>query len=161
MHLIPTARKEKLPKGFSYPLRAEGISGVFDGIPHLENATIWFDWRDEYWASSWRKKIKNRGSVKLLELGVSPLSGQPLLRLYSVPSEYSSVARDHLLAELPRVRQQLLAGGHAAKTGRITVTLNLSEAGAAANPQSRANRRQPVRSATKRRSSTTASNCSP
>src|SRR5713101_8233115 len=74
--------------------------------------------------------------------------GEPVLRLYSVPSEYSSVAREHLLAELARVRRKLLAGGHAAKTGRITVTLSLSEAGATANPQGRASRRQPIRSRT-------------
>ena len=148
MRLIPTVRKEKLPEGFSYPLGAEVISEVFDTVPHLENATIWFHWRDEYWASSWRKKIESRGSVKLLEFDASPLSGKPVLRLYSVPSDYSSVAREYLLAELPRIRRKLLAGGHAAKTGRITVALKLSEVGAAANPQGRANRRQPVRSAT-------------
>ncbi len=161
MRLIPTVRKEKLPEGFSYPLGAEGISEAFDTVPHLENATIWFHWRDEYWASGWRKKIESRGSVKLLEFGASPLSGEPVLRLYSVPSEYSSVAREHLLAELARVRRKLLAGGHAAKTGRITVTLSLSEAGAAANPQGRASRRQPIRSATKQRSSVPGSRRSP
>lgn len=77
MRLIPTASKEKLPEGFSYPLGAEAISEVFDTVPHLENATIWFSWRDEYWASSWRKKIESRGSVTLLEVGASPLSGEP------------------------------------------------------------------------------------
>jgi hypothetical protein len=133
MHLIPTARKEKLPKGFSYPLGAKAISEGFDGIPCLAEATIWFDWRDEYWASHWRKKIKSRGSVKLLEVGASPLSGKPVLWVYSVPSECSSIAREHLLAELPRVRRQLLAGGRAAKSARIIVTLSLSEAEAAAN----------------------------
>jgi hypothetical protein len=110
MHLIPTARKEKLPKGFSYPLGAESISEAFEGVPHLQNATIWFDWRDEYWASRWRKKIKSHGSVKLLDVGASALSGEPVLRLYSVPSEYSLLAREHLLTELPRVRLKLLAG---------------------------------------------------
>ena len=87
MRLIPTARKEKLPKGFSYPIGAEGISEALNAVPHLENATIWFDWRDEYWASSWRKKLESRGSVKLLEVGVSPLSREPVLHVYSVPSE--------------------------------------------------------------------------
>ena len=133
MHLITTARKEKLPKGFSYPCGAEVISEAFDGIPCLAEATIWFDWRDEYWASRWRKKIASRGSVKLLEVGASPLSGEPVFRVYSVPSECSSIAREHLLAELPRVRRQLLAGGLAAKSARIIVALNLSDAEAAAN----------------------------
>jgi hypothetical protein len=133
MHLIPTSRKEKLPKGFSYPVGAESISEAFDGVPHLEKATIWFGWRDEYWASDWRKKIESRGSVKLLEVGASPLSGEPVVYVYSVPSEYSVVARQHLLAELPRVRRQLFAAGQLSKTGRTSVTLNLSGVEAAAN----------------------------
>jgi len=161
MNLIPTARKEKLPKGFSYPLGAEVISEAFEAVPHLEHATISFDWRDEYWASSWRKKIKNRGSVKLLEVGASRLSGDPVLRLYSVPSEYSLVAREHLLAELPRVRRRLLAGASARRVARITVTLNLLETTAAANPQGRAKQRQQVRSRAKRAPAAAASARSP
>jgi hypothetical protein len=161
MRLIPTARKEKLPEGFSYPLGAESISEALDTVPPLQNATIWFNWRDEYWASSWRKKMESLGSFKLLEVGASPLSGEPVLRVYSVPSEYSLVAREHLLAELPRVRRQLLAGGRVAREVPIRVTLNLSEAEAAANPQDRANRRRPVRSGTKRRSAAAASGRSP
>ena len=155
---MPTARKQKLPKGFSYPLGAAEISEVFDAVPHLRNASIWFDWRDEYWASSWRKKIETLGSVKLLEVGASPLSGEPVLHVYSVPSEYSLAAREHLLAELPRVRRKLLDRRHTANA-RMAVTLNLSEAGA--NPQGRANRRQPVRRATNRPSSAAASGRSP
>lgn len=161
MHLIPTTRKEKLPKGFSYPLGAEGISEAFDGVPHLEKATIWFDWRDEYWASSWRKKIESRGSVKLLEVGICPLSGEPVLHVYSVPSEYSSAAREHLLAELPRVREKLSSGSHPPKAGRIMVTLSLSEVKTAANPQGGANRRQPVRAPSTRTSVAAASSPSP
>jgi hypothetical protein len=137
MHLIPTARREKLPKGFSYPLGAEDISEAFADIPHLEHAALWFGWRDEYWCSSWRKKIESRGSVKLLEVGVSPLSGEPVLYVYSVPSEYSLVARGHLLAELPIVRRKLLTAGHAAKAVRIMVTLNLSGAKGKAIPRGR------------------------
>ena len=161
MYLIPTARKEKLPKGFSYPVVAEVISEALNGVPHLENATIWFDWRDEYWASSWRKKIESRGPVKLLEVGASPLSGDPVVHVYSVPSEYSMVAREHLLAELPRVRRRLLARGPAAKAAQMAVTLNLAQTHAAANPQGRANRRQPVRSRAKRTSTAAASGRSP
>ena len=161
MRLIPTARKEKLPKGFSYPLGAEAISEALDGVPHLAKAAIWFDWRDEYWASGWRKKIESRGSVNLLEIGASPLSGEPVVYVYSVPSEYSAVARDHLLAELARVRRQLFAAGQSSKTGGTCVTLNLSEVKAAANSQGGANRRQPARSVAKRAPRVVASGRSP
>src|SRR5581483_12282380 len=98
---------------------------AFDAIPYLANATIWFGWRDEYWASSWRKKIESRGVVKLFEVGLSPLSGEPVLYVYSVPSEYSLIAREHLLAELPGVRRELLAGGRVPKRVRWTIEMNL------------------------------------
>jgi hypothetical protein len=105
---------------------------------------------------------RNSRVVGLLRCWKSaPLSGEPVLRVYSVPSEYSLVAREHLLAELPRVRRQLLARVRAAKSTRITVTLNLSQSEAAANPQGRANLGQPVRSTTKRRSAAASSGRSP
>jgi len=132
MRLIPTARKEKLPKGFSYPLGAEAISAAFHGVAQLDNSKIQFEWRDEYWASKWRKKLKTLGDVNLLEVGHSPLSGERVLRVFSVPSEYSVAARDHLLAELPQVRRQLLAAGSSSNQSRIVVTLSLSEAKRAA-----------------------------
>lgn len=134
MRLIPTTRKEKLPKGFSYPLGAEAISAAFDGVPELTNATFWFKWRDEYWASEWRQKLKTHGDVKLLEVGHSPLSGERVLNVYSVPSEYAVVARDHLLAELPGVRRKLLDGGRSSKALRVVVILSLSEAEGSTRP---------------------------
>jgi hypothetical protein len=133
MRLIPTTRKEKLPKGFSYPLGAEAISAALDCVPQLGNATFWFKWRDEYWASEWRQKLKTLGDVKLLEVGHSPLSGERVLRVYSVPSDWSVVARDRLLAELPQVRRKLLAGGHTSRALRIVVALSLSKAEGSAN----------------------------
>ncbi len=102
MRPIPTIRKEKLPEGFSYPPGAEDISEAFDTVPHLENATIWFHWRDEYWASSWRKKIESHGSVKLLEFGSSPLSGEPVLRLTQCRL---SIHRSHVNTCWPSCRE--------------------------------------------------------
>lgn len=124
MHLIPTIRKEKLPKGFSYPLGAEAMSAAFDGVPQLASASLWFMWRDEYWASRWRQKLESHGEFMLLEVNHSPLSGERVLYVYSVPSDYSVVARERLSAEVPVVRQKLLAGSRA----RIVVTLSLSGA---------------------------------
>ena len=161
MRLIPTGTKERLPKGFSYPLGAEAISGALDGVPQLDNATFSFVWRDEYWASEWRQKLKARGDVKLLEVDHQPLSGERVLRVYSVPSAYSVVARDHLLAELPQVRRRLMAGGRSSRSLRIVVTLSLSKAEGPANPQGGANGRQPLRPGTNRASTAAASRRSP
>jgi len=128
MNMIPTARKGKLPKGFSYPLGARAISAALDDIPQRENATLWFSWRDEYWASRWRKKIEALGDVTLLEITDS-YSGQGRdLRVYAVPSQYSVVARTYLLAELKRVRRELLAARVASNHQGVSVKLSLSAA---------------------------------
>lgn len=140
MRIIPTAMKEKLPKGFSYPLGAKAISEGL-GLVVIDKATLWFCWRDEYWASSWRDKIDRLGTVTLLEVSTAPFSADPVLRVYAVPSEYSLIARDHLLAELARVQKELLLKAPAERLKPVTVKLSLLDAGAAnksvhANPDS-------------------------
>lgn len=141
MFLIPTARKEKLPKGFSYPLGAQAVCGALDGVPQLEGARLWFCWRDEYWASEWRAKLEALGDVTLLEVTDSYIGHGRDLRLYAVPSEYSVAAREQLIAELPRVRRALLAKGSASKYPRVSIALSLART---ANQPDRANRRQPI-----------------
>ena len=127
MALISTRRKEKLPKGFSYPLGAGKVSAALEGIPQFENAEIWFSWRDEFWASQWRKRIQERGVVTLLRASYWDYSGRWDFHLYSVPSEYNVFAREHLLGELPRVYREL-SGLAGEKRLAVVVTLNLSEA---------------------------------
>jgi hypothetical protein len=133
MRVIRTSRKERLPKGFTYPLGALVISAALDDVPQLETASFWFQWRDDYWASEWREKLAARGEIRLLEVGFSPLSGERVLCVYSVPSEYSVVAREHLITELPRVRQALLSSRCSSRSARLQVTLRLSVADHAAN----------------------------
>jgi hypothetical protein len=128
MTLIPTAAKDRLPKGFSYPLGAQAISVALEGIPVLGDARFWFSWRDEYWASEWREKIEALGQVTLLQVSDCFVSHGRDVRVYAVPSEYSASARERLTAELPRVRRALLAAGDSLGSSRVTVTLNLAEA---------------------------------
>ena len=125
---IPTAAKDRLPKGFSYPLGAQAISVALEGIDLLGDAKFWFSWRDEYWASEWRQKIKALGQVTLLEIADSYVSHGRDVRVYAVPSEYSVSARERLTAEFPMVRRALLAAGDSLGSSRVTVTLNLAEA---------------------------------
>lgn len=94
--LIQTASKEKLPKGFSYPLRAEALSAALEGAVQFDNAQFWFSWRDEYWASKWREKIDALGDVVLFEIHDSYFGSGKDIRLYAVPSEYSEGAREEL-----------------------------------------------------------------
>lgn len=125
--LIPTAAKERLPSGFSYPMGAQGLSTALQDIPLLETARIWFSWRDEYWASEWRQKIAAQGEVTLLEISDSYAGHGRDLRVYAVPSEYSMAARERLLSEFPRVRRSLMAAGDFLGSLRISVTLRLAD----------------------------------
>lgn len=126
--LIPTAAKERLPKGFSYPLGAQAISVALDSVPVLQDARLWFSWRDEYWASEWQQKIAALGEVILLEVADSCLGPGCAVRVYAVPSEYSLAARERLLAELPRVRRVLTDGGASGELPRVRITFDLGEA---------------------------------
>jgi hypothetical protein len=126
--MVPTARKEKLPKGFSYPLGAQAICEALEGIPQFGNAKFWFEWRDAYWASKWRKRLEARGSITLFDVAYADYLGYWAFRIYSVPSEYSVFARDHLRAELVQVRLQLLKAGIKSRRYRAAVKLSLSKA---------------------------------
>ena len=125
---IPTAAKERLPKGFTYPLGAQAISVALDSVPGLEDARLWFSWRDEYWASEWRQKIAALGEVILLEVADSCLGPGRAVRVYAVPSEYSLAARATLLSELPRVRRVLADGETAGGSLRVRITFDLGAA---------------------------------
>jgi hypothetical protein len=132
MLLIPTALKEKLPKGFSYPLGAEAIGSALDGSPQIGNGKLWFHWRDEFWASRWRKRLASRGLITLFQVNYSEHLGYWSFRVYSVPSQCTVVAREHLLAELVQVRGKLMAAGSEAKSLNVAVTLSLADAERAA-----------------------------
>jgi hypothetical protein len=130
MRLIPTCRKEELPRGYSYPLGAERISAALEGVPQLDNAELWFHWRDEFWSSRWRRRVLAGGVVTLLEISFWKYFGRWHVRVYSVPSEYAQSAREHLENELQRMRQQLAS---LRPMSRTRVTLDLAAVGPAAN----------------------------
>jgi hypothetical protein len=128
MSLIPTARKDKLPKGFVYPLGAEAISAALEGIPQFDRAEITFSWRDEFWVSRWRKRLQARGVVTLLRVAYWEFAGPGRWRLdvYSVPSQYSALAREHFRIELLRVHREFLAISSASKSFQTAITFDLS-----------------------------------
>ena len=130
MSLIKTASKEKLPKGFSYPIGAEALSVALEGIPQYDNAVLWFAWRDEFWASRWRKRLESREPMMMLRVAYSEYFGRWDVNVYSVPSENTIFAREQLRAELPTLRAKLLSP----KVPKsISITLSLHDADRAAN----------------------------
>jgi len=126
MNLIRTAAKERLPKGFSYPLGAQSISAALEGVPGMSDSSLWFCCRDEYWASSWRHKIVTLGDVRLLEIADSYDGHGRDVWAYAVPCDFSMAARERLASELPKVREILLAGGASRGTARVFVTISLA-----------------------------------
>jgi len=128
MPLIPTASKERLPEGFTYPWGAQAISTALEGVHGLENARLWFSWRDDFWASEWRQKIAELGEITLLEVGPS-YHGEGLdVRANAVPSEYAMAARERLDSESPKLRSALAAGSGQRGSPRTSIKLNLATA---------------------------------
>lgn len=96
--MLRTDRKTKLPKGFAYPLGAQKISEALGDIPQAESTVLTFDWKDEFWASSWRERIESLGTVTLIEASYWAHRDEWRLFVYSVPREFNVAAREHLLS---------------------------------------------------------------
>jgi hypothetical protein len=77
-------------------------------------------------------RVDSRGVVTLLQVSYAAYFGRWQVYVYSVPTEYSVLARQHLLSELPRVRNQLSAVGLASRGFEASIVFNLSEAEIAA-----------------------------
>jgi len=135
MPLIPTFHKEKLPAGFAYPLGAEAISAELGDLPMFQDAELWFRWRDEYWASRWRKRVASQGVVTLLKIDSDYRADRWRLMAYSVPAQYAVLARKHLREELGRLRRALAATSAEPRGRHISVSFDLSAAEQAANPE--------------------------
>jgi len=112
MLLIPTVRKEVLPKGFSYPVGAESISAAIAGTPQFEELQLWFSWRDEFWASRYATKLNAKGVLRLIEVSNTLRFSEWSVRLHAIPSDHKAAAREQLLAVgLPALRRKLIDAG--------------------------------------------------
>jgi hypothetical protein len=105
LELIHTSFKEKLPKGFSYPVGAEVISSALQGVPQFSLATIYFSWKDTFWASKYTEKLKALGKITILEVDYwSNWS----ISVHAVPSAHRQAAREQLLGRLPTLARELV-----------------------------------------------------
>ena len=93
MKLIPTTEKEKLPRGFSYPIGAEHLSSALDGVPQYDKFVLVFRWRDEYWASKYMAKLKSGGEVVVLDVNCHAPSYDWRVYVSAIPAEHKSRAR--------------------------------------------------------------------
>jgi hypothetical protein len=84
--VLRTQSKEKLPKGHSYPIGAEGLSAALEGIPQISTITISFWYKDEFWASSYNKKLKEDGEIAVLRAEYGAPFYEWRIHVSSVPS---------------------------------------------------------------------------
>lgn len=104
LELIRTSRKEKLPKGFSYPIGAEVISAALVGVPQFDDATISFSWKDTFWASDYTPRIRGNGKVKVFKVDYW---NAWRIRVHAVLSAHARHAREQLPAFLSGLANQL------------------------------------------------------
>jgi hypothetical protein len=95
MDLIPTKRKEALPKGFSYPSGAEMISKALHGVPQYDQLKLTFCWRDTFWSSKYQARLKARGDIDIIEL--NPW-GEWGIYVNAVPLVHAHAAREQLVS---------------------------------------------------------------
>lgn len=112
--VIPTREKQKLPEDFAYALWPTKVSDLLDGTPQRDDAELVFHWRDEFWASHWRQRIEQKGTIKLLAAqytpDYSPYFPKWKITIFSVPKEYLTAAQEILLGGAVEALAERLAG---------------------------------------------------
>lgn len=112
MTFIPTAYKEKVPKGFTYPVGAEVISHALLGVPQFSMMKLSFSWKDTFWASEHKARVGSAGALKVIEVWFSAraqLDSDWKLSVHAVPSTDSQHVRELLESSLQDLRKQLLS----------------------------------------------------
>ncbi|AVP98336.1 hypothetical protein C7S18_14555 [Ahniella affigens] len=109
MILIPTTTKEKLPKGYAYPLGAEQISAPLQDALCLSLLRLSFSWRDTFWSGAYADKLRQGGAIQVLSVTRPLLSDERLsIRVHAVPQAEAAVARTLLLDQsLPELAAYL------------------------------------------------------
>lgn len=131
--VIPTRTREKLPDDFAYTLWPSKVSALLEGTPQREDAELVFHWRDEFWESHWRKRILQRGTIKLVSVEYtphwSPYFPKWKINIYSVPKEYLTAAQEILFdGGMQDLAERLLAHGLTPQEGvSEAITMNLAE----------------------------------
>jgi len=95
MELIPTARKDKLPKLHAYPIGAQIVSEALADVPQYENLRLWFS---RYPKSSLVMKARYTVPADTSQLLNSPryLTTRWDINIYAVPRERNAAIKSHL-----------------------------------------------------------------
>lgn len=131
--VIPTRLREELPPDFAYTLWPAKVTAYLEGTPQRDDAELVFHWRDEFWESHWRKRILQKGVVKLVSAEYtphwSPYFPKWKINIYSVPKEYLTAAQEILFdGGMARLAERLQAHGLTpADAVREDISMNLAE----------------------------------
>ena len=114
MELIRTRRKQKLPNDFSYPIGAEALSTALQGVPQYVDLSLIFSWRDTFWASNYREKLKALGQIDIVEIRYWPAIGSAaagwVISVHAIPVDHARDARQALSSHaLPALKAALVA----------------------------------------------------
>ena len=121
-----SCKKDKLPQGMSYPIGAEILSNALVGVPQYEELEISFWFRDEYRASSYNRKIKEKGEIIVLNTSY-PFNDRWMIQIISVPSTHKKQVSEQLIAQvLPELRQRLIKAGSDAETFNFNASFFLA-----------------------------------
>ncbi len=129
MELIPTKHKEKIPKGFSYPIGAKDLSEGLKGVPQYINFELWYRVKDTFWASKYHEKVKAKEPIRVIQVEYyrsrvnrsTPKDWEEsghcdpkwTIRVYGLPSEYRAETKKQIIANaLPKIREWLIQIGN-------------------------------------------------
>ncbi len=127
--MIKTAYKDKLPKGYSYPVGAEIISAGLSEVSQYEDFRICFGMKDEWRASCYNQKIKEAGDIVVLNVSYSSRScyGGWSIYVHSVPSTFKKDASEKIISQvLPALRKQLLKAGMSVERFSFSASYSLA-----------------------------------
>ncbi len=131
--VIPTRLRDRLPDDFAYPLWPTKVTEFLEDTPQRHDAELVFRWRDEFWESHWRQRIRQKGVITLVKAQYtpdwSPYFPKWKVDIYSVPKEYLTAAQEILFgggmeALARKLREYGLTPDHPVKE---SIRMDLSE----------------------------------
>ncbi|TWU10250.1 hypothetical protein [Allorhodopirellula heiligendammensis] len=93
--MIPTVRKDKLPRSLAYPTGAQAITDALQSAPKLDDIELWFTRNDYGDASVDGRYISISGRYRMINHGMSAAQ-------YLVDSEFYGPTWDILVYATPR-----------------------------------------------------------
>lgn len=125
---ISTELRDKLPRDHLFPLSSKVLSSSLLGVPQYSELLACYKFRDVYWASEYRQKLDDLGSIAVL--GARYTNPQPFhsssnkmieegyyepkwrLNITAVPRKYVRIVKVALIEEaLPKVHDWLVQTG--------------------------------------------------